>query len=556
MKKNNIIYLPVGRIQFTEFNPRKTIDETALNELAASIREHGVIQPIVARLLHGDVYEVVCGERRLRASILAHQDTIPAIVRELTDDQALDMAITENLQRKDVDPQEEAAAFKILIEKGQTISDLATRFGKSDIYIRGRLKLNDLIPEFVGMIRDGKISISQGLEICKYGNELQQEVYKDHYVGPSYNFWHDCSVKELKRYLLQYQTNLEDAVFDKTDCFKCPDNTGYSCLFPELEKVSCNNRGCFKNKCIEHRKNEVLRIIENEPEVILFSDSWQLEKKDPVVAFLLEKGASIACREGWDTVYELEKPEEPKREDYDEDEDGEEEYQDALKEYLGKLEEYEGKLREYQQDIEVGKIRKAFVVSGYSNAGKYQYIKMDSRSLKKIENESGQPSKALQLAELREKDTRNNEIAFEKTIEECKKIFTAALDENKYLSPMSEVEEKMLYFHMLDVLRASHRKLLSSKSSYFLSEEEKFKIIENLTEENKVIILRDFLFAKMSGLAYKKNQTGEFFITWLKAYEPEKVAEIELKHQETYLRRKEKIDARIAEIELENAEEK
>lgn len=89
-----ITYIDIESVHPSGFNPRKTFDETALNELAVSIKEKGVIQPIVVRLLETGGYEIVCGERRFRASKLAGLATIPAVIRKLTDDEAMDMAIT------------------------------------------------------------------------------------------------------------------------------------------------------------------------------------------------------------------------------------------------------------------------------------------------------------------------------------------------------------------------------------------------------------------------------------------------------------------------------
>ena len=95
--------IELKNIKPSGFNPRKTFSEEALNELAASIKEQGVLQPIVVRPKGKNKYEIVCGERRYRASVIAGLKNIPVIVRELSDDEAMDIAITENLQRKDVD---------------------------------------------------------------------------------------------------------------------------------------------------------------------------------------------------------------------------------------------------------------------------------------------------------------------------------------------------------------------------------------------------------------------------------------------------------------------
>ena len=149
--------IPIGEVHPSPMNPRKTFDEDALQELADNIRQQGLIQPITVRprIIEGtepgsgdavaipDGYEIVCGERRYRALSALNKEnpeqwaTIAAIVREMTDDEAFDAMITENLQRKDVDPIEEAYAFGQLLEKGNTAEEVALRFGKSVRFVRG-----------------------------------------------------------------------------------------------------------------------------------------------------------------------------------------------------------------------------------------------------------------------------------------------------------------------------------------------------------------------------------------------------------------------------------
>ena len=132
--ERNITMVALANIQPSGFNPRKRFDETSLYELAESIKRQGVLQPITVRPVDGtDRYGIVFGERRYRASVIAGRDEIPAIVSELSDEEAEEMAITENLQRKDVTPVEEAAAYQRLIESGRhTVQTLAQLFGKNE----------------------------------------------------------------------------------------------------------------------------------------------------------------------------------------------------------------------------------------------------------------------------------------------------------------------------------------------------------------------------------------------------------------------------------------
>src|SRR5690606_17497380 len=109
--------LPLNRMQAGRYQPRTRMDETALQELADSIREHGLLQPIVVRSIGDDRYEIIAGERRFRAAALAQLRTVPVVVREVSDENALAIALIENIQREDLNPLEEATAIRRLIDE-------------------------------------------------------------------------------------------------------------------------------------------------------------------------------------------------------------------------------------------------------------------------------------------------------------------------------------------------------------------------------------------------------------------------------------------------------
>src|SRR5450432_1006380 len=130
--KKDLRSLPVAFLQPGRYQPRKTFDEQPLTDLAASIREKGVLSPILVRPIGPDRYEIVAGERRWRAAQIAQLHDVPVLVRELGDDQALELAIIENVQRADLNVLEEAQAYQDLIQKfGRTQEDVAKEIGKS-----------------------------------------------------------------------------------------------------------------------------------------------------------------------------------------------------------------------------------------------------------------------------------------------------------------------------------------------------------------------------------------------------------------------------------------
>jgi ParB family chromosome partitioning protein len=151
--------LPVAFLQPGRYQPRKTFDEQPLADLAASIREKGVLSPILVRPVGLDRYEIVAGERRWRAAQLAQLHDVPVVVRELADDQALEIAIIENVQRADLNALEEAAAYEDLVTKfGRTQEDVAREVGKSRSHVANTIRLLKLPEQVKAWVREGKLT--------------------------------------------------------------------------------------------------------------------------------------------------------------------------------------------------------------------------------------------------------------------------------------------------------------------------------------------------------------------------------------------------------------
>ena len=158
--------LAVNDIIPNKEQPRKTFDEAALQELADSIKQHGVLQPLLVRPLTTGGYQLVAGERRWRASRLAELKEVPVIIKELSDTEAMEIAIIENLQREDLNPIEEAEGLQALIDKcGFTQEEVATSVGKSRPAITNALRLLRLPEEVRQMTKDGDISAGHALSL-------------------------------------------------------------------------------------------------------------------------------------------------------------------------------------------------------------------------------------------------------------------------------------------------------------------------------------------------------------------------------------------------------
>jgi ParB family chromosome partitioning protein len=165
--------IPLGQIHESKTNPRRQFDQAKLAELADNIRQHGVLQPVLVRpLANGEteLYELVAGARRFRASQLAKRETIPATVRELTDAQCLELQLIENLQRADVHELDEARGYAALMQlqpETYSVETLSQKIGRSEKYVYARLRLMHLIEELQEAFYVDRLTVAHAFEIAR-----------------------------------------------------------------------------------------------------------------------------------------------------------------------------------------------------------------------------------------------------------------------------------------------------------------------------------------------------------------------------------------------------
>ena len=171
-----VVDIPTGRIRPNPYQPRRTWDEEELAALTASVLEHGIIQPIlVTEIVDG--YQLVAGERRLRAAVAAGIERIPAVVRQLADREQLELALVENLQRSDLHPIESALAYRQLIDEfGLSQDEVAERVGRARSTVANTLRLLDLAPSIRQAIVDGRLTEGHGRALGGLTPELQDRV--------------------------------------------------------------------------------------------------------------------------------------------------------------------------------------------------------------------------------------------------------------------------------------------------------------------------------------------------------------------------------------------
>ena len=196
--------IPIGLIDRNLSQPRKNFNESALNELAQSIKAHGVIQPIIL-VKKGDRYMIVSGERRFRASKLAGLKSIPAVIKRYTEQEIAEISLIENLQREDLNPIESAVAIRELVERfNLTQEEIADKIGKSRTAVTNTLRLLALRPEIVKMIERGELSAGHGKVLV--GIEDRELQLKTALMAVQSK----ASVRELEKYI-QNMGNLTEA---------------------------------------------------------------------------------------------------------------------------------------------------------------------------------------------------------------------------------------------------------------------------------------------------------------------------------------------------------
>ena len=201
-KEETIEEINLKLLRPNPYQPRKTFQQEAIDELKASILEHGILQPLVVRKsIKG--YEIVVGERRFRAAKEAKLESVPAVVRELTEQQMMELAVLENLQREDLNPIEEGQAYQTLMEKLKfTQEEVAKRLGKSRPHVANHIRLLSLPVNIQELISNGKISMGHGRALLGLRQKAKLPALVDKIVQESLN------VRQLEKLIQQVNENV------------------------------------------------------------------------------------------------------------------------------------------------------------------------------------------------------------------------------------------------------------------------------------------------------------------------------------------------------------
>lgn len=311
-----LVEIPLDNLHESPFNPRQAFDDADLQELANNIKAEGrILQPLLVRprvpalfANSGDEdaivgYELVFGHRRLRAAALAGLATAPCMVRSMTDGEVKRAQISENLQRKDVTPLEEANAFRVLIdEHGEDQETIAQQTGKSLSFVYGRLQLLQLCPEVLKSLKAGEVGADVALLLARLRTPKLQEKALSYIKGKAWDLGDGGkrSVRSIKSLLNEHFTlDLKKAPFDieaemlvplAGNCVRCPKRTGNAPHFADVAEGKsehhysrtnygpnvCTDPDCFAAKKAAHQKLEADKLREKGEEVIAGAKARQL----------------------------------------------------------------------------------------------------------------------------------------------------------------------------------------------------------------------------------------------------------------------------------------
>lgn len=476
--------IPLTDICPSKLNPRKSFDQESLNELAENIKENGLIQPITVRKLpkgNEHKFDIVCGERRYRATTIAGLEEIQCVVRELDDKQAFAAMIIENLQRKDVDPMEEAAAFSKLYTDGtMKIAEIAKMLGKSSSFVTSRIQLNNIIPEFEALMRNGTLYLVHLLEICKLTKEQQQVLYTNCFNEACIARWTQKILKLdiLHEMIDEHVMNfLDTAPFSPTDssfscgkdCEGCPFNTKNK---PESYKDSARPR-CMDAICFKQKTQEFIFRTAKSLDIPIV---YQGNENDGIVQAAIAYGLTLTDMTNRSYVI---CPKEPDRASFSDEEF-----------YEKRMQAYRHVKAIFDSNIEDGNVEKVYEICFQGNlSGQYKYaystpINAENKNEVTISDNKNEQITKLKDAMLKTKEREAEELT-------DKKREALATSSYSSLNTMLSAEEQRI-FHAVIIKRLS-QDFKKSIGLEWQNTEDWFAKSAKVIEDNRNAIKREFI---------------------------------------------------------------
>lgn len=520
METEKVFLIGLDKISPNPENSRKKFNQEELNELAHSIREHGLLHPITLRS-KGEGYEIVYGERRYRAVTLNGETQIPAIIREYTDEQVLEITLIENINRKDLSAIEESDAYqKLMDNRGYDIGNICHMSGKTESYIRNRLRLQNLIDEFKALLDKNDISLGVGIETAGYSKKIQKQIYTEYFTSEENN-WKDLGLKEYSERIEKlYSYDLSKFNFDKAACEKCQFNTALYDLFPG-KSGKCTNSECLLEKKNKFTVNFCKVVSEKYPQIGVCIAPYD-KMNETINTNLKDIGVDIKTMK----VEEYpEKPLKPVQSDYTSDVA----YKEALDEYNIEDMAYSHEMGDIEEKIKSGAFKRVIYIG--DNNPVIGYVKV-------TKNNELNPLDALKKQDAENKSTATRNVA--------KEVTTLLQASEMTGEQLSVFEDELIIFIMLENLGVKYFPVFgfNDKEKQTLTDEERYKITKAITAEQKIIVYRDFLVRSMttqSGGNFKRMLLIEF----AKQHFNEDTMDIVRKHTDLYNQKAQKIQKQM-----------
>jgi ParB family transcriptional regulator, chromosome partitioning protein len=547
--------IPIGEIDFSLLNYRKFFSKDDLESFAKELVQHGIISPLTVRIMPSGRYELVAGERRLRAAGIAGFQQIPAIVRSLSDDEVIEFQLAENIQRENPHPMQEAQGIGQMLNIRKTIEEIAARLGKSKQFVYTRLKLLSLIEPLQEMFLADKLTLQQAVEIAALSRDSQADLFE-----AECGEWEtdsDFTLDDLSYVLRRYKYDLIDAPFSMKDkkllpeagaCTHCSYNSAtLKTLFPEYAKEAvCTNTSCFHKKCAAHFTTELKKLLLHEhPSALLFYGQPTACMKELLDAV---PEANDLTTHLYYEVSVISPPEQPDPADYEDDQEG---YQQAQ-------EEYQAETELYQQEIEAGSYQKGIVVSNrqlesvwfstdkIAQQNRRPVSKVTAKEVEEAIKLGNVTAEMLQsaLQTLHEREKRAQELDREKVQQQVHEKFLVHIgDTEPELIPADHYAALLLIYKGL----GWNAKRLIDEKLFNNSEEGVYENVCKLTDQQSAFLIRTAIASKAESKLF--THTCGKCLYDLASEIGVDVIGIEKQQQEKALQRLQRYQQKVAELE-------
>lgn len=540
--------IKLSEIATSALNPRKTFDETELKELAQSIEANGLIQPVTVRKINGEdgkKYEIVCGERRFRAVTLLGKETIQAVVKDLDDKQAFACMVIENLQRKDIDPMEEAQALKYLYNKGAvSVKEIAKMLGKSQSFVVNRIQLNNIIPEFVAFLREGVLNLVHLQVISNLRKDQQKMLLELRFQPSQMERWESKTpkIETLKAWIDESVMGLlssahfdpEDETYtsckEKTGCQSCKGCKFCTATFPTRFKETDNPR-CMNIELYRLKNQEaVLRKAKESGLPLVYAGS-----KEDNATIISAANAMLLYPQPLGSREYLVVPEPPVRENFSDEE-----------KYNLRYQSYERVRGVFDDNLNAGMIVEVFEVSFHGNlSGEVKYL----YNVKTDENGDAdrvQEAQANRLTEIRTQLRTVEEKKQEDRVERQRAFFEGSTSFSEKPGAVDEVEENVFLALLASSLPATFRKNIGLDLESSKDMSQSFEKVSTY----KAVIMREFIRTMLSDkkVCYSQGFANLLDITMNHTY-AEDVAVIDKDLAAEYEKKRETYEKTISELE-------